>query len=52
MSAPRMPPKSFTAHHRPLRGVGDHMITQLEFARAGIITKEMIYVAYAREPRP
>src|SRR6188472_694807 len=37
--------KAFTAHHRPLRGVGDHMITQLEFARAGIITKEMIYVA-------
>src|SRR6202142_2201649 len=37
--------KSFTAHHRPLRGTGDHMITQLEFARAGIITKEMIYVA-------
>src|SRR5436190_2032616 len=37
--------KSFTAHHKPLRGVGDHMITQLEFARAGIITKEMIYVA-------
>src|SRR5471032_3232969 len=37
--------KSFTAHHKPLRGVGDHMITQLEFARAGVITKEMIYVA-------
>src|SRR6266851_239376 len=26
-------------------GAGEHMITQLEFARAGIITKEMIYVA-------
>src|SRR2546421_10529517 len=37
--------KAFTAHHKPLRGVGDHKITQLEFARAGIITKEMIYVA-------
>src|SRR4029078_901816 len=37
--------KAFTAHHRPLRGVGDHMITQLESPRAGIITKEMIYVA-------
>src|SRR3981189_2791854 len=37
--------KSFTAHHKPLRGTGDHMITQLEFARAGIITKEMIFVA-------
>src|SRR6202163_1016457 len=40
--------KSFTAHHRPLRGLDADMITQLEFARAGIITKEMIYVA-ARE---
>src|SRR5271169_5094579 len=40
--------KSFTAHHKPLRGVDGHKITQLEFARAGIITKEMIYVA-ARE---
>src|SRR5712672_1170171 len=37
--------KAFTAHHRPLRGLDGHKITQLEFARAGIITKEMIYVA-------
>ena len=37
--------KSFTAYHKPLRGTGDAMITQYEFARAGIITKEMIYVA-------
>src|SRR5580658_4361502 len=37
--------KSFTAHHTPLRGLDGHKITQLEFARAGIITKEMIYVA-------
>ena len=36
---------AFKAHHKPLRGVGDAPITQLEFARAGIITKEMIYVA-------
>src|SRR6185312_2778797 len=36
---------AFKAHHKPLRGTGDNMITQLEFARAGIITKEMIYVA-------
>jgi phosphomethylpyrimidine synthase len=36
---------AFTAHHKPLRGVGDAPITQFEFARAGIITKEMIYVA-------
>src|ERR1700692_3672781 len=37
--------KSFNAKHKPLRGLAGHMITQLEFARAGIITKEMIYVA-------
>src|SRR5258708_15184624 len=36
---------AFTAHHKPLRGTGDHMITHLESARAGIITKEMNYVA-------
>src|SRR3974390_205849 len=40
--------KAFTAHHRPLRGLHGYNITQLEFARAGIITKEMVYVA-ARE---
>src|ERR1700742_5077183 len=37
--------KAFSAHHTPLRGLDSHKITQLEFARAGIITKEMIYVA-------
>src|SRR5215510_12237626 len=37
--------RAFTAYHKPLRGVGDAPITQLEFARRGIITKEMIYVA-------
>src|SRR3954462_15421367 len=26
--------KAFTAHHRPLRGLDGHKITQLEFARA------------------
>src|SRR5947209_17839114 len=36
---------AFKAHHKPLRGIDGHKITQLEFARAGIITKEMIYVA-------
>ncbi|HEY1152222.1 MAG TPA: phosphomethylpyrimidine synthase ThiC, partial [Pseudolabrys sp.] len=36
---------AFKAHHKPLRDLDGHMITQLEFARAGIITKEMIYVA-------
>src|SRR5260370_28865256 len=37
--------KAFDAYHKPLRGLDGHKITQLEFARAGIITKEMIYVA-------
>src|SRR5262249_40946910 len=37
--------KAFSAHHKPLRGLDGHKITQLEFARAGIITKEMIFVA-------
>src|SRR6201995_4480474 len=36
---------AFTAHHKPLRGRAAHKIPQLEFARAGIIPKEMIYVA-------
>jgi phosphomethylpyrimidine synthase len=31
---------------KPMRGVGDHPVTQYEFAKAGIITKEMIYVAH------
>src|ERR1700694_4182108 len=37
--------KSFNAHHKPLRGLDGHMITQLEFARPGIIPKEKIYVS-------
>ncbi len=35
----------FPIENRPFRGVDDKPVTQLEFARAGIITKEMIYVA-------
>ena len=30
----------------PFRGVADKPVTQFEFARAGIVTKEMIYVAH------
>jgi phosphomethylpyrimidine synthase len=37
--------RAFPVANRPLRGVGDAPITQYEFARAGIVTKEMIYVA-------
>ena len=37
--------REFPVKNKPLRGVGDEMVTQYEFAKAGIITKEMIYVA-------
>src|SRR5262245_17608809 len=37
--------RAFPTTHRPLRGLAGKPVTQLEFARAGIITKEMIYVA-------
>ncbi len=37
--------RAFPNSHKPLRGLDGKPVTQLEFARAGIITKEMIYVA-------
>ncbi|MEO0818494.1 MAG: phosphomethylpyrimidine synthase ThiC [Pseudomonadota bacterium] len=37
--------REFPIRNAPLRGVGDAPITQYEFAKAGIITKEMVYVA-------
>ena len=37
--------RAFPVRHAPRRGTGDAPVTQLEFARAGIVTKEMIYVA-------
>ncbi len=37
--------RAFTATHDPLRGVADAPVTQLEYARAGIITREMEFVA-------
>jgi phosphomethylpyrimidine synthase len=37
--------RAFPVQTTPLRGVGAAPITQYEFASAGIITKEMIYVA-------
>ena len=40
--------RPFPQAPRPLRGLDGRPITQFEWARAGIITKEMIYVA-ARE---
>ena len=38
--------REFQAPERPLRGLTGKPVTQYEFARAGIITKEMIYVAH------
>ncbi len=40
--------KPFAHTPKPLRGLDGHNITQYEWAKAGVITKEMIYVA-ARE---
>ena len=37
--------REFPVRNRPLRGTDDNAVTQYEFAKAGIITKEMIYVA-------
>jgi phosphomethylpyrimidine synthase len=40
--------RTFPKSHRPLRALPGKPVTQLEWARAGVITKEMIYIA-ARE---
>ncbi|MGE0753121.1 MAG: phosphomethylpyrimidine synthase ThiC [Variibacter sp.] len=40
--------RAFPNTPKPMRGIGDAPVTQYEFAKAGIITKEMIYIA-ARE---
>jgi len=37
--------RPFPAIHRPLRGTGAAALTQLQAARAGVITEEMAYVA-------
>ena len=37
--------RAFPQVHQPLRALDGQPVTQYEFARAGIITKEMIYVA-------
>ncbi|MEM6652018.1 MAG: phosphomethylpyrimidine synthase ThiC [Pseudomonadota bacterium] len=37
--------REFPIKHTPLRGTGTGPVTQFEYAKAGIITKEMIYVA-------
>ncbi|HTZ35550.1 MAG TPA: phosphomethylpyrimidine synthase ThiC, partial [Stellaceae bacterium] len=37
--------RNFPNTPRPMRAVGDAPVTQLEWARRGVITKEMIYIA-------
>jgi phosphomethylpyrimidine synthase len=37
--------RNFPTTHRPLRAVNGKPVTQLEWARAGVITKEMVYIA-------
>jgi phosphomethylpyrimidine synthase len=37
--------RAFPVSHRPLRALEGKPVTQLEWARAGVITKEMIYIA-------
>src|SRR4029450_3291992 len=37
--------RNFPTQHKPLRALDGKPVTQLEWARAGVITKEMIYVA-------
>ncbi|HET6320712.1 MAG TPA: phosphomethylpyrimidine synthase ThiC [Hyphomicrobium sp.] len=38
--------RDFPNKPQPMRGLGEAPITQLEFARAGIVTREMAYVAH------
>ncbi|RIA55136.1 phosphomethylpyrimidine synthase ThiC [Dichotomicrobium thermohalophilum] len=38
--------RDFPNKEKPLRGTGDKPLTQMECARAGIITDEMVYIAH------
>jgi len=38
--------RDFPGKKKPLRGLDVHPVTQYEFARAGIVTSEMIYIAH------
>jgi phosphomethylpyrimidine synthase len=44
--AGRLAAREFTNRPQPFRGVEGRPLTQFEFARAGIVTKEMIYAAH------
>ncbi len=38
--------RDFPSKRKPLRGLDGHPVTQMEFARAGIVTREMVYIAH------
>ncbi|HUW74309.1 MAG TPA: phosphomethylpyrimidine synthase ThiC [Methyloceanibacter sp.] len=38
--------REFKVERQPLRGIPGKPVTQLEFARAGIVTSEMVYIAH------
>ena len=38
--------RAYPTEHQPLCGLEGRPVTQLEFARAGIVTKEMVYIAH------
>ncbi|MBV8792622.1 MAG: phosphomethylpyrimidine synthase ThiC, partial [Pseudolabrys sp.] len=42
--------RNFPNTPKPMRAVGDAPMTQLEWARKGIVTKEMIYIAERENP--
>src|SRR5271156_3733961 len=42
--------RMFPKNHRPLRALAGKPVTQFEWARAGIVTNEMIYVAAGENP--
>jgi phosphomethylpyrimidine synthase len=44
--APSHLARAFTGTRQPLRGLPGHPVTQLELARAGVVTKEMTYIAH------
>ena len=44
--------RDFPTRRSPCVGCRANPVTQFEFARAGIVTPEMDYVAHPREPRP
>ena len=44
--------RDFPVQVDPLRGLDGHPLTQFELARAGIVTKEMVYIAHRENLGP